>query len=52
MTVKELIKALENVSENALVKIVMGEDSFVDAAFLDDVYVSADKNSVVLVASY
>ena len=52
MTVKELIKALESVSENAVVKIVMGEDSFVDAAFLDDAYVSADKNSVVFVGSY
>ena len=52
MTVKELIKVLESVSENAVVKIVTEEDRFIDAALIDEAYVSTDKNSVVFVGSY
>ena len=52
MTVKELRDGLENVSEAATVKIVVGEDSFIDAAMLDAAYVATDKQSVVLLGSH
>ena len=52
MTVKELRDGLENVSEDAIVKIVVGDDSFIDAAMLDEAYVTTDKQSVVLLGSY